>query len=122
MPISEDVRRFVVARIPSVAHLEALLLLRSSGTAWPLQELSARLYLSPSTVATLVDDLQSRELAIRDGDSARYLPRTQSLAQAVDALSDLYGKRLVEVTRIIHATMEKKAHRFADAFNVRKDP
>lgn len=121
MPISEDLRRFVVARIPSVAHLEALLLLRSTRDAWPLQELSARLYLSPPTVAALVDDLQSHELAVRDGETAQYQPKTESLAQAVDALSTLYGQRLIEVTRLIHSTMEKKAHRFADAFNVRKE-
>ena len=121
MPISEDVRRFVVARIPSVAHLEALLLLRSTGTPWPLQELSARLYLSTTHVEALVDDLQARELAVRDGECARYLPKNETLAQAVDALSAAYGKRLVDVTRLIHSMMEKKAHRFADAFNVRKD-
>lgn len=119
--ISEDLRRFLVAKIASVAHLEALLLLRSTGTAWPLQELSARLYVSPSTCATLVDDLQSRGLAVRLGESAQYLPRSDGIARAVDELSTIYGRSLIEVTRVIHSSTEDKARRFADAFNVRKD-
>jgi hypothetical protein len=121
MAISEELRRFIVAKIPSVAHLEALLLLRSTATAWPLQDLSARLYVSSSTAAKLVDDLQSRGLAVRLGDNAQYLPSSERTAHAVDELSTIYRRRLIEITRLIHASTDKKAHRFADAFNVRKD-
>ncbi|WP_036165216.1 helix-turn-helix domain-containing protein [Noviluteimonas dokdonensis] len=121
MTLSEDLRRFVVAKISSVAHLEALLLLRSTGTAWSLQELSARLYVSPSTASKLVEDLQSRGLAVRLGENAQYLPKSDNIAHAVDELSTMYGRSLIEVTRLIHATTERKARRFADAFDVRKD-
>jgi len=121
MAISEDLRRFLIARISSVAHLEALLLLRSTGAAWSMQDLSARLYVSPTAASKLVEDLQSRGLAVRLGENAQYLPRSDKIAKVVDELSTIYGRRLIEVTRLIHATTEKKARRFADAFNVRKD-
>lgn len=121
MTIPEDLRRFLAAKIPSVAHLEALLLLRSTGAAWPLQELGARLYVATPAAAALVDDLQARGLAVRLGDNAQYLPASDRTAQAVDELATIYSRHLIEITRLIHATTDTRAHRFADAFNVRKD-
>jgi biotin operon repressor len=122
MGLSPDLRNFIIARIPSVSHLEALLLLRSTGAAWPLEQLGARLYLSPSNTAKLVDDLQAQGLAVHLGSNAQYLPKSERLAAAVDALAAIYGRSLIEVTQLIHSVTEQKAHRFADAFKMRKEP
>jgi hypothetical protein len=122
MGLSPDLRNFIVARIPSVSHLEALLLLRSTGTAWPLEQLGARLYLSPSNTVKLVEDLQAHGLAVHLGSNAQYLPKSDRLAQAVDELASIYGRSLIEVTQLIHSVTEQKARRFADAFKMRKEP
>jgi DNA-binding IclR family transcriptional regulator len=121
MSLSENLRRFIVGKIPSVAHLEALLLLRSTAAGWPLDNLAARLYVSTPAAARLVDDLQTRGLAVRLGDNVQYLPRSDQVADAVEELAAVYGRRLIEITQLIHSTTDKKARRFADAFNVRKD-
>ena len=121
MGLSPDLRRFVVAKIPTVSHLEALLLLRSTCAAWPIEQLGARLYVSDLQATQLVDDLQSRGLAVHLGDNAQYLPKSERLARVVDELATVYGRRLVEITQLIHAVNEKKARRFADAFFYRKD-
>ena len=121
MGLSPDLRRFVVANFGTVSHLEALLLLRSTSAAWPIAQLGARLYVSAPHAAQLVDDLQARGLAVHLGDNAQYLPKTERLAKAVDELAIIYGRRLVEITQLIHAANEKKARRFADAFDFRKE-
>lgn len=121
MSLSPDLRRFVVATIPSVSHLEALLLLRSTGAAWTLEQLGARLYLPAPSAGQLVDDLEERGLAVHLGDNAQYLPKSEGLAQAVDELAEMYGRCLIEVTQLIHSANERKALRFAEAFFLRKD-
>ncbi|KGQ20557.1 hypothetical protein LF41_1094 [Lysobacter dokdonensis DS-58] len=121
MGISPDLRRFVVAKIPSVSHLEALLLLRSTSAQWPIAQLGARLYVSDQQATRLVDDLQARGLALHVGDNALYEPRSEGLARAVDELAMAYGRKLVEITQLIHSANETKARRFADAFRYRKD-
>ena len=121
MGLSPDLRRFVVAKIPTVSHLEALLLLRSTSAAWPIAQLGARLYVSDLQAAQLVDDLQDRGLAVHLGENAQYLPKSERVARVVDELAMVYGRRLVEITQLIHTVNEKKARRFADAFLYRKD-
>lgn len=121
MALSPDVRRFVIARIPSVSHLEALLLLRSSGAAWSLDQLGARLYVPRQVAETLADDLQSQGLTVRSGESVQYMPKSERIARVVDDLAADYGRSLIEVTQLIHAVTERQARRFADAFLIRKD-
>jgi len=121
MGLSPDLRRFVVATIPSVSHLEALLLLRATPAAWPIAQLGARLYVSDAQATHLVDDLQARGLVVHLGDNAQYMPKSEGLAQIVDELSNVYARRLVEITQLIHTSNEEKARRFADAFRYRKD-
>jgi hypothetical protein len=43
------------------------------------------------------------------------------LRKRIDGLADLYASRLVEVTLLIHSTLDRKAQHFADAFKWRKD-
>jgi catalase (peroxidase I) len=37
------------------------------------------------------------------------------------ALAEVYARNLIEVTQLIHSVTDRKARRFADAFNMRKD-
>lgn len=121
MPLSPEVRRFVIARIPSVSHLEALLLLRSTGAAWSMHQLGTRLYVPDTIAERLADDLQVQGLTVRLGDNVQYMPKTERLAQIVDELAASYTRSLVEVSQLIHSVTDKKARRFADAFLVRQE-
>ena len=38
-----------------------------------------------------------------------------------EVFADLYATHLVEVTLLIHSTLDRKAQQFADAFTWRKD-
>ena len=125
-PIPEDLRRFVLTSIPSVPHLEALLLLRASeGESWSDARLAARLYIGEKTAHLLMAELcRGGMLAPHEQDGAvsyRYQPASDSLRAIIDALADLYSRQLVEVTLLIHSKLDRKAQQFADAFKWRKD-
>lgn len=119
--LSAELRRFILARIPSVPILEALLLLRSRASGWAIVDVAARLYLSEPQVRALLDELKRQGIAECDETFARYAPRAEE-APLLDELASVYSRQLVEVTQLIHSTTEHKAKRFADAFVLRKEP
>jgi hypothetical protein len=126
VPIPEDVRRFVLTSIPSVPFLEALLLLRADpAQKWQRETLAGRLYIRDKVAQALLDDLCLAGMADRCPEPPqncyRYQPASQALQARIDQLADLYSKHLVEVTLLIHSSLDRKAQQFADAFRWRKD-
>jgi len=125
-PIPEDIRRFVLSRIPTVPHLEALLLLRAGGAEpWTAARLAERLYVSEKVAAALLSEL-CRDGMCADHPAAggmhyHYQPSSPQLRSTIDQLAELYGRELLAVTHLIHARFERKAQQFADAFKWRKD-
>lgn len=120
--IPEDVRRLILTSIPSVPHLEALLLLRAErNTTWGTALTARRLYISEKIAEQVLADLA--EAGFIQPDSAnppgyRYAPGSTEQAEAVERLAIAYAHDLVEVTNLIHA---KSAQLFADAFRFRRD-
>jgi hypothetical protein len=124
--IPEDIRRFVLTSIPSVPFLEALLLMRADpAQPWSRDALARRLYVRDKTADGLLDELCRAGMAVRcaapAADSFRYAPAEENLGERIDRLADLYATHLVEVTLIIHSSLDRKARQFADAFKWRKD-
>lgn len=123
--IPDEVRRFIANLIPSVPHLEALLLLRSQPEEpWSLAELANRLYISEKKARELASDLVSMGV-IGASTSAQpgftYAPSSPSLSATIDQLAAIYASRLVEVTHLIHSKTNRKAQQFADAFKWSED-
>jgi hypothetical protein len=126
VPIPEDVRRFVLTSIPSVPFLEALLLLRADpAQQWQREMLARRLYTRDKVAQALLDELCMAGMAAPcpapQEHCYRYQPASPALQARIDQLADLYSKHLVEVTLLIHSSLDRKAHQFADAFRLRKD-
>ena len=124
--IPEDIRRFVLTSIPSVPHLEALLLMRGSPGPWGTAVLAERLYLGEKQATGLLLDLCSSGMAVAAGAedgpvSYSYQPASDLLRATIDSLADFYARHLVEVTHLIHSKHDRKAQQFADAFKWRKD-
>lgn len=124
--IPEDLRRFILTSIPSVPFLEALLLLRADpGQSWRRDTLARRLYVREKTAELLLADLCMAGMAARAhaimGDGYRYHPDSDTLRERIDRLADAYASHLVEVTLLIHSSLDRKAQQFADAFKWRKD-
>ena len=124
-PIPEDLRRFVLTSIPSVPFLEALLLLRADpAQEWNSDMLAGRLYVRERTAHALLEDLCRAGMAAPGTDPAGawvYRPVSPQLDERIAALAELYAKHLVEVTHLIHSSLDRKAQQFADAFKLRKD-
>jgi hypothetical protein len=122
--IPEDLRRFILTSVPSVPFLEALLLLRANpAQAWQSDTLARRLYIRERVAEALLDDLCTAGVAsCGDADGGyRYAPASETLRERIDTLADLYARHLVDVTNLIHSSLDRKAQQFADAFKWRKD-
>lgn len=119
--IPPELRRFILATLPSVPHLEALLLLRDRAEGLSPDELAARLYVAPATAARLVSDLAQAGLVAAGETVARYAPVRADVRATVDALAASYARNVVAVSRLIHSTTDRKAFQFADAFRLRKE-
>lgn len=125
-PIPEDLRRFVLTSVPSVPFLEALLLLRANpGQEWSGEMLARRLYTSERTALGLLDELHRSGMAQPCAEPHEhcycYGPSSEALRERIDGLADIYARHLVDVTNLIHSTLDRKAQQFADAFRLRKD-
>ncbi|WP_136419057.1 hypothetical protein [Herbaspirillum sp. ST 5-3] len=122
--IPDEARRFILASIPSVPFLEAMLLLRRNAAQdWDSKRLATRLYLSERSASELLSALQAADvLATTDNNAVfRYQPASESLRQMIDLLAESYAHHLVEISNLIHSKTGKRAHQFADAFKWRKD-
>ncbi|MFZ5656460.1 MAG: helix-turn-helix domain-containing protein [Pseudomonadota bacterium] len=119
--IPPELRRFILATLPSVPHLEALLLLRDRPEGLSNDALAARLYVAPANAARLVADLAQAGLATVDDAGAHYAPSRADVRATVDALAATYARNVVAVSHLIHSTTDRKAFQFADAFRLRKE-
>ncbi|MPZ75087.1 MAG: hypothetical protein GEU77_01015 [Deltaproteobacteria bacterium] len=123
--IPHDVRQFVLDRIDSVAHLEALLLLRSKpDEEWSCETVANRLYIDQRQTAELLARLSADGFVTATvGQSSvyRYQPASMELQQMVDRLAEIYSKHLVPITNLIHSKPKTRVQEFADAFRLRKD-
>jgi len=122
--IPDDVRRFVLTSIPTVPHLETLLLLwRDPRTGWSVEEIAERLYVAPSVAGDLARDLCVADLLECEGEPPRYSARREPdhLARMVQGLNEAYARHLREVTRLIHSNLDRRAEHFKQAFTWKKD-
>ncbi|MGH7854081.1 MAG: hypothetical protein ACREP3_11615 [Candidatus Binatia bacterium] len=123
--IPEDVRRFVLDKIESVAHLEALLLFRGNQEKeWSIEALAARLYVSEEQTIELLTGLQAQGFVAAKAEKPslyRYQPVSAELHRMLERLAEIYAKHLVPVTNLIHSKPKPRIQEFADAFRFRKD-
>lgn len=126
--IPDDVRRFVLANIPSVPYLEALLLLRAEPhRAFDCDEVARALYLPAPKAEELIAALAEAGV-VQPAEPASaprycYAPQDEALAEVIGRLAEVYPKNLIPITNMIHAAAAAgtNARRFADAFKLRKD-
>jgi hypothetical protein len=101
-----EVQRFVSTSIPSIPHLEALMLLRATAPSrWNADSLARRLYIKPPAAAKVLADLSRAGLLgfAGAGSAFFYCPREHELRALVDDLAALYAARLVEITLLVHS-------------------
>ena len=122
-PIPDRVRRFVLTSIPSVPHLETLMLLwREQERAFPVEEIASRLYVSVNVARALTEELTQAELLASEPDGVHYRVRTEpaQLRELLDELDRTYARHVRAVAELIHSNLGRKASSFANAFYWRK--
>ena len=120
-PILADLRDFILRYIDSVAHLEALLLLRAAPqTAWETPLVAARLYTSPEQASEVLAQLCDERLLVCEDGLYRYGGQPPEHLAMIDRLAESYAKQLIPITNLIHSK-PRRIRQFADAFKFRKD-
>ncbi len=119
--IPEDLRDFILKQIDLIAHLEALLLLRSNaGQDWTAAACGERLYLSESEAGAILGSLAESGFLSKSEDRYQFSCKTTELEEMVVRLAELYREKLIPVTNLIHSN-QNRVREFADAFKLRKD-
>jgi hypothetical protein len=120
--IPEEVARFILDRIDSIAQLEAVLLLRQSpDNWWERKQVADRLYISEEDCAPVLDGLCRQGLLTCRKEPRpvyRYRPDTGDLREMVDRLAYYYSKHLVPVSNLVHVKAQMRMEQFAQAFKL----
>jgi hypothetical protein len=120
-PLPEAVRELIMRRVGSVAELEALLLLfNSPQTRWDVAAVARRLYIPEADAAAALRQLRANGLAAVSDVHWRFEAETPEVGDAVLALADLYSRRLVVITALIHGNTARGIEAFARAFVLRR--
>jgi hypothetical protein len=120
-PIPADLRDFILRYIDSIAHLEALLLLRASlETSWEVAAVAARLYSSTEQAGEVLAQLCDEHLLVCEDGIYRYAGQPPEHLAMIDRLAESYAKQLIPITNMIHSK-PRRIRQFADAFKFRKD-
>ncbi len=120
--ISEEVARFILQYIDSIAQWEGLLLLRADPSVeWSAESVAQRLYTSKADAARLLDHWISKGFVYNTGKGYIYQTVSPELDLKVEQVAECYTKFLVPITHLIHSKPKTRVQEFADAFWLRKD-
>jgi len=122
--IPTDLTRFILTSIPSVPHMEAALLMHAQpDESRSAAEIASRLFVSEQKAVDLLRTLCAAGILVCADDQVsryRFEPGNPALDGLLTALAQAYVSDLIGVTELIHNATQKNAHRFADAFKLRK--
>lgn len=119
-----DVDRFILDRVESVPHLEALLLVwRARPQTWSVEAMAKRLWVKPEGAKGILDDLERDSLLIRLSGEEKYAchPDTET-DRLLDAVYDSYRREMIRISTMIHSKASRPIREFARAFRLKKDP
>ncbi|HEU4825471.1 MAG TPA: hypothetical protein VFS85_03260 [Dongiaceae bacterium] len=120
-PIPDDLRDFILKYIDSVAHLEALLLLRANpGETWDIPRTAKRLYITEQQAGEVLGRLCADGLLSCEAEIYRCDGQSAEQKAMIDRLAQAYTRHLIAITNMIHAK-PRRIREFADAFKFRKD-
>jgi hypothetical protein len=123
--LPEDVTRFILEKIDTVPHLEALLLLFDSmPKCWTDEEISVRVYVPPAKAHEILQDLVRRKLVTAEAtspESYRYDGAWDESGVMMRKVATTYRQQLVRVANFIHSKASPAVRDFARAFQFKKE-
>jgi predicted ArsR family transcriptional regulator len=118
-----EVDRFLLERIETVPHLEALLLLwNSRPKIWSADAVADALYVSQDAARQILEDLLRQNLIAMSGSPSDCFYESEAARDRLVGLVDLaYRRELIRITRLIHSKPSAAIREFARAFRLRKE-
>ena len=124
-PLPHEVLALLARALPTIAHVEALILLyRTDPTPWSVPDAARELKLNPLLAAAALADLVGSRLATASGseeDPKYAFTGDADDRKAVAALLDAYNRKPVTLINALYKRQAPAAQAFADAFRLRKD-
>ena len=128
MPESDpqtDVYEYILEKIDSVPHLEAVILLwNSRPVGWAPDELASRLYVPAERASEIMMDLVRQQLVQQlSGSPARfsYLPRNDEQNEWMFRVDTAYRREIVRISTMLHSKASPSVREFARAFRFKKE-
>lgn len=120
-----DVYEYILEKIDSVPHLEAVILLwNSRPVGWTAEELASRLYVPPERTAEILQDLIRQQLVQQTSASPprfSYLPRSEEQNEWMFRVDTAYRREIVRISTMLHSKASSSVREFARAFRFKKD-
>ena len=117
-----DVDRFIMERIDTVPHLEALLMMwREHPRRWSAETMARRLWVHPEVARAILQDLARDRLAVAVADQAEYHYRSEPEQDRLLArMNESYRREMIRISNMIHSKPSSAIREFARAFRLRK--
>jgi hypothetical protein len=120
--LEPDLTRFIEEHLPSVEHLEVLLLVSSSPEHWwTVRAVNDLLRSREDSIRVRLTELARDRLLEKSADEESFrLPETPELATLVNRLRNAYKDWRVRVIETIYKRPQDPASEFSRAFDFRK--
>lgn len=119
-----DPYEFILDKVDTVPHLEALMLLwNSRPVGWTCEELGSRLYIPLGKVGDLLRDLARMQLIAESSTEPprySYVSKTPEQDELMRMVDTAYRQDLVRISTMIHAKASPAVREFARAFRFKK--
>ena len=120
-----DVYDYILEKIETVPHLEAVILLwNSRPVSWTAEELSSRLYVPTERAIEIAQDLIRQQLIQqRTGPPPRYsyLPGNDEQNEWMYRVDTAYRREIVRISTMLHSKASPSVREFARAFRFKKE-
>lgn len=120
-----DVYEYILEKLDSVPHLEAIILLwNSRPVGWTAEELASRLYVPKERTSEIVQDLVRQQFVQQSpGPPPRfsYLPRSEEQNEWMFRVDTAYRREIVRISTMLHTKASASVREFARAFRFKKD-
>jgi hypothetical protein len=120
-----DVYEYILEKIDSVPHLEAVILLwNSRPVGWTSEELASRLYISTEKTAELLQDLIRQQFVQQiPGMPPRYsyVARNDDQNEWMIRVDAAYRREIVRISTMLHSKTSPSVREFARAFRFKKE-
>ena len=118
-----DVYEYILEKIDSVPHLEAVILLwNSRPVGWTAEELASRIYVPTERTAEILQDLIRQQLVQQTSPQRfSYLPRSEEQNEWMFRVDTAYRREIVRISTMLHSKASSSVREFARAFRFKKD-